>query len=172
VGYQDKISSTFAQWTRNINDYKIQQSGFEGQVIRLKTTANMYGDETEWEIVSHDIVTVSLSIPGEIPLTRLRKDVTEEVPEIKNVFLYDILPITGSSRFEDNIEKDDLLIHKIYTEREKDSYYLVLKVSEIQGNISIKQLIRKSFSCAPYNGSLPQKVQDIIDSYIEDEDKI
>ena len=132
MGYQDKISSTFAQWTRNINDYKIQQSGFEGQVIRLKTTVNMYGDETEWEIVSHDIVTVSLSIPGEIPLTRLRKDVTEEVPEIKNVFLYDILPITGSSRFEDNIEKDDLLFDNLKKENQNEA-----KLREVSPDIVV-----------------------------------
>jgi hypothetical protein len=172
MGYQDKISSAFANWNRSINDYKIKESGFEGQVIRLKIEENLYGDETEWNIVSHDVITISLSIPGEIPLDRLRADVTEEVPEIKNAFLYDILPITGASQFEDNIEQGDILIHKIYTERDKDAYYLLLKISELTGNISVKHLIKKSFNCAPYNGALPQKVQDIIDSYLEDEDKI
>lgn len=172
MGRQDRIASAMANWTRRINDYKIKESGFSGQVIRLKTTTNMYGDATEIAIVSHDVITISLSFPGEIPLKRLREDVTQEVPTTENVFLYDIIPITGSSQFENNIEEDDLLIHKIYTENSKDSYYMVLRIAELQGNISVKHLVKKSFNCAPYNEALPQKVQDIIDTYIDDEGEI
>ncbi|MFW6225418.1 MAG: hypothetical protein ACOC3V_00500 [bacterium] len=164
---QDKISNAFINWKRRIHDYKIKESGTEHNVIRIKAEINQYGDATEWDIVSYDTITVSLLLPSEIPMTRLRQSVTDEVASTENVFLFDILPIVGTAKFEDHVEKDDFLIHKIYTDNSNDEYYFILRVSEIIGNISHKQLVKKSFNCAPYNGSMPQEVQDLIDSYVE-----
>lgn len=169
---QDKISSNFAGWQRKINDYKVSQSGIESEVIRLKIVEDIYGDASEWNIITHDKIIVSLVYPGDLPLTRLRTDLTQEVPSTENVFIYDILPIEGVSQFQDNIERDDILVHKIHTDINNDDYYIVLKVSETTGNITHKHLTKKSFQCAPFNGALPQKVQDIIDSYIDEESNI
>jgi hypothetical protein len=169
MSLQDKIAKNFYNWKKRIHDYKVQESGTDNEVIRIKVTENIYGDENEWEIVSYDRITVTFTIPSDIPLTRLREDVTDAVADTENIFLYDILPIVGAARFSDNVEKGDFLICKIYGDNPNETqYYLVLRVSELMGNISHKHLLKKTFNLAPYSGSLPQEVQDIIDSYVEE----
>ncbi len=167
MGIQDKISSNQYSWLKKLNDYKIDISGSEAQTIRLKVEEDMYGDPSEISIVSHNRINIVLDIPGDLPIDRLREDVTMEIGKTQSIFLYDIIPIVGYAKFEDNIEKDDILIRKIFTDNlpESEPYYIILRVSDILGNVTIRHITRKHFNCAPYNESLPQKVQDIIDSY-------
>lgn len=172
---QDKISFTFNNWIKKVHDHKIFVNGYEAQVIRLKLEENMYGDTTQLDIISHNKIPLILDLPDEIPLDRLRPDVVTEAAKTQNVFLFDILPIRGYAQFDDNVEKEDYLIHKMYVDDRVSGstpYYLILKVSEVLGSINIKHLTRKMFDCAPYNGTLNQAVQDIIDSYNEGEDNI
>lgn len=174
MGVQDKISKTMVSWKRKIRDYSIHSSGFEGSIIRIKATENMYGDE-EMELISNDIIYVSLDIPDEIPITRLRKDVvTPNQIQTDNTFLYDILPIRGYAKWEDNLEKGDFLIHKIYDEMKDtiNTYLWILRVSELLGSISVRHLTNISFQCSPYNGVLPQTVQDVIENYTDTQEQL
>jgi len=174
LSIQDKLSKNFVSWGRKIRDYAVHTTGFEGNVIRIKATENMYGDE-EMEMISNDIVFVSLDIPDEIPLTRLRTDVvTPSQIQTDNTFLYDILPIKGYAKWADNIEKGDFLIHKIYDEmKDVENVYLwVLRISELIGSISVRHLTNISFNCAPYNGVLPSVVQDVIENYTDTQEQL
>lgn len=165
MSLQDKIIKSQINANHTLRDYKISQMGFEGQVIRLKTVENMYGDESI-EIINDDIVTLSLDLPDEIPQTRMRTDVTQAIAETESWFFYDVLPIEGYSAYDDNIEKGDLLVVKIYDSGiDVTPFYLVLRVSEIIGTISLRYMTSRKFYCSPHNMALPEAVQQIIDNY-------
>jgi len=166
VSLQDKLIQSQIGSIHKLRDYKTSQMGFEGQVVRLKVTANMYGDETI-EIINSDIITLSIALPDEIPQERMRNDLTQEVAQTESWFFYDVLPIEGYSKHEDNIEKGDLLIIKIYDDNKDDfvPFYLVLRVSEIIGTISLRYMTSRKFYCSPHNVALPSNVQTIIDNY-------
>jgi len=164
VGIQDKISKAQVSVRRKLRDYKIEQSGFEGQVIRLKTDVDMYDDETI-TLISDDVITLSLDLPEKIPYTRLRQNVTEAPATTENLFLYEILPISGYAKFTDNIEKGDILIHKIYDDVHSAPYLFILRVSELIATVSIRHITSREFQCSPYNMPLPVEVQDLITQY-------
>lgn len=167
MSLQDDLIKSQIGAIHTLRDYKVTQMGFEGQVIRLKTVENMYGDESI-EIIDDDIITLSLDLPDEIPQTRMRTDVTQAIAETQSWFFYDVLPIEGYSAYEDNIEKGDLLIIKIFDGRSDASpFYLVLRVSEIIGTVSLRYMTSRKFYCAPHNMGLPDEVKQIIDVYKE-----
>ncbi len=174
MSIQDSLSSAFVDWKRRIRDYSISNAGFQGQVIRVKVTENMYGDE-DITVIDSSIINVTLDIPDEIPLNRLRKDVvTPTQIQTQNTHLYDILPIRGQARFEDYVEEGDFLIHKIYDKgKDVDTPYLwILRVSELLGSIFIRHLTHINFYCSPYMGALPQKVQDIIETFEDNQEQL
>jgi len=167
MSYQSKIAKNNAALKRKLRDHKVTISGDDVKVIRLKVTENKYHDR-EFEVVSHGIVTLILDIPSEIPITRLRTTLSETITTTNNTYLYDILPITGFARFEDDIEKGDVLIQKVYDEDDEEqetNYLWVLQVSDILGNFSHGRLSGRKFYCAPYNMALPTEVEDIINEY-------
>jgi hypothetical protein len=166
MGIQDKIARSQISARHKLRDYNLSQSGIETQVVRLKTEENMYGDETV-EIVDNDIITLALDLPDEVPQTRLRTDVTQQIAETQSYFFFDILPIEGYSQLEDNVEKGDIIVYTIHDAKDKPSLHLVLRVSELIGTISNRYLTSRKFQCAPYNMALPQQVQDIIENYKE-----
>lgn len=166
MGIQDKIARSQITARHKLRDYNISQSGVETQVIRLKVEENMYGDETV-EIVDDDVITLALDLPDEIPQTRLRTDVTQQIADTQSYYFFDILPIEGYSRLEDNVEKGDILVYIIHDKKDSPSLYLVLRVSELIGTISNRYLTSRKFQCAPHNMGLPQQVQDIINKYKE-----
>jgi hypothetical protein len=165
MGIQDKIASSLIAWKRSVHNYKILTNGDEKKVIRIKVETNDYDDE-DWTILSNDLINVFLEIPDDIPLERLRRT-ADNLPQTTNTYLFDILPITGIARWDDNVEKGDLLIHRIYDENPNDQNPLlwILQVSQVMGSINVKYLTNKKFYCAPYNGIIPTEVQTIIESY-------
>lgn len=167
MSLQDKIIKSQIGAMHTLRDYKTSQMGFTGQVIRLKVEENMYGDESI-EIINDDIVTLSIALPDEIPQTRMRSDVTQALATTESWFFYDVLPIEGYAAYEDNIEKGDLLIIKIFDNKtDSTPFYLVLRVSDIIGTVSLRYMTSRKFYCAPHNLALPPAVQQIIDNYKE-----
>ena len=169
MAYQSKIAEASSALKRKLRDYSVKMTGDDVKIIRITLTSNKYGDETELEIISSDIVTINFDIPDQIPLSRLRTDLGSEfITTTDNVFLYDILPIIGFARFADNVEKDDFLIQKIYDEDDElnsTNYLWTLQVSEILGNFSHGRITGRRFQCAPYNGAFPASVQALINAY-------
>ena len=167
MGIQTKIATAQTKLKRSLRDYSITTAGDDVKVIRLTVTENKYGDETV-TILSHDEIILVLDVPAQIPLTRLRTSVSDIITTTNNTYIYDILPITGFARFEDHVEKGDILIHKVYDEDDEENntnYLWILRVSEIMGNFSHGRLSGKRFLCSPYNMTLPDDVQTIIDNY-------
>lgn len=166
MSIQDKLSAFHISTKRKLFDFNVSNLGVEVKAIRLKTTATRFDDE-EIEVINDDLLTVNIDLPENIPLTRLRDSVLDEVPTTESVFLYDILPIAGYAKLEDNVEKGDILIVRIFfdTTNVDDAKFFILRVSEMKGNISNRYMVHKSFDCAPHTIALPDAVQNIVDSY-------
>jgi hypothetical protein len=169
MSLQSKIAASHTKLKRKLRNYAVDQTGDDIKVIRLTMTTNKYGDDTAMTVVSHGVITLTLDIPDQIPLTRLRTDLGSELTvTTENTYLYDILPIVGFSKFTDQIEKDDFIIQKIYDEDDVTNgtnYLWTLQVTEILGNYSHGRLTGRRFQCAPYNGVFPAEVQTLVDAY-------
>ena len=168
MGIQNALSNRFNSWVKRIHDYKIDISGWSGPVIRVTTTENMYGDYTDISVVNHDILNISLDIPEEIPMTRLRQTITENLTSsTENLYMFDIVPIIGYAKFADNIARDDYLIQVYYDQDplQDTAYYLILQVTELLGNFNVNNIVNTKFQCAPYTQALTTEVQDIINQY-------
>lgn len=171
MGIQDSIANTMAGLRRNIFDYKVMMSGFNGDVIRVTTSRDMYGDLQEINVESSAKIPIVLDLPDEIPINRLRKTVTEAIPSsTENLYLYEIIPIVGYARFDDKIHKEDYLIVQIIdqdpsVDEDTDPYLFILKVSEIIATLDIRNITHTKFQCAPYNEPLPDSVQNEINLY-------
>lgn len=166
MSIQDKITKAVSPSLRKIFDYKVSASGTESQVVRLKVARNQYQDITDIDVVSHDTVVIKFPNLTELPLTRLRTELTNAPTTTTSLFLYDLLPITAIAQFQDNIEWNDILIRKLYSDLPSTpQMYLVLQVTEVFGTFSNNFLLWRQFNCAPYNEALPVEVQTIVDSY-------
>lgn len=176
MSVQDKLSKHQVKSFRKLRDYSIRVNGVETKVVRLKVQRNMYGDSTGFGIVSDDVINIVLDLPNEIPLSRLRKDVTKEVPQTQNIYLHEILPIEGQAESAHNIEREDILVVRIFDEKdgepdkEDKPYLFVLRVSEMLGMIGNRHIVAQKFQCAPYNVALPQSIQDLVDEYLSGDD--
>ena len=107
MSYQSKIAAATSGLKRKLRDYGVSQTGDDIKVIRLTVGRDKYGDETSLVVVSHDEVTITLDMPDQIPISRLRTDLGSElITTTNNTFLYDILPIMGFARFADNIDAE------------------------------------------------------------------
>ena len=165
MSIQDKIAASQILFKRRIRDYSISINGVETKVIRLKVTENKYSDEIV-EVIDHETLTIALDIPEDIPLDRLRNSNLEPTFDTQSTFLYDILPIMGTAKHTDNIEKGDILILKIMDEvTTHDPMLWTLRVSELLGVFSNRYLINRTFQCSPYNMTLSAEVQEIISIY-------
>ena len=169
MGLQNKLSKFFIKSKRKLFDMNIHIQGVELDVIRLKVTEDGYGDK-EVEVISNDELVIIIDLPEEIPLTRLRDDITSDVASTNSVFLYDILPILGFAKFDDNIEKGDIFIYKFYFDSNNinNVKYLILEATEILGNIDHQYLTWKKLNCSPYTQALPVEVQTIVDNKTTD----
>ncbi len=166
MSIQDKISSKLAPLQRKLFDRQISLMGNNVKVIRLQVVEDKYMDETI-SIIDNDIIEIILDIPAEIPLYRLgRTSSSPVITESTGLYLYDILPIEGYSKFEDNVEKGDILIKKIYDEKANtDPLLLILRISESLGSISNTDLVWKKFHCSPHNLTLTAELIQIINNF-------
>ena len=165
MSLQDRLAKSSIGLKRKMFDFAVKQNGVETPVIRVQVQRDMYG-QGRTAVIDNGTQTVFLDIPNELPMSRLRKNVTSAVAETQSVFFYDILPIEGYAKFEDNVEKDDYLIHIVKMDN-NTNWFLVLQVTEILGNIVNRHLTWKRFQCAPYSGAMPEEVQIIVDGYVE-----
>jgi hypothetical protein len=165
MSIQEKIANALSPLQRKLFDQHVNLMGSEHKVIRLKVTVDRYDTETV-DIISDDIITVILDIPTEIPLYRLRGESKEQIDSTTGLYLYDILPIEGYSKFEDNVEKFDIIIKKIYDDVDStDPMLMILRISEVLGSLNANNLVWKKFYCAPYNLRIGTSLQALIDEY-------
>lgn len=171
MSIQEKLSKAYAPLQRKLFDRQISLTGRVSDVIRLKVVENKYHDE-EIQIVSSDRIEMVIDFPAEIPLFRFRNrnldsvDISQEQIESNtSVYLYDILPIECYAKFEDKIERGDIIIVMYSDENlETQDLVLILRISEVLGSFNANSLVWRRFQCAPYNLTLTDEINAIIDS--------
>lgn len=160
---QQSLSKNLDPLRRRLYDYKINVSGVLTQVLRLKITTDKYEDE-EIDLISDDIITVYIDLGGfgELPLIRYRNGLLDIAPTNEGIYMYNIIPFKGYAKFNDRVEKGDLIIRKFSTENSNEPALIILKVTELTGSFSSTGLVWKSFNCSPFNGPLESISTNII----------
>lgn len=159
---QEKIEKMTSSTRRKLHDNDVRLLGIPLKGIHIHVEQNRYGDVTH-QLINHKSIEARIVYPGEIPLSRFRLGSAAEEVDGTGVFFFDILPIELYTKWTDNIEKEDLLYHKIIDEH-NNKIPILLKVSEIVGSIQTTLYWKKSL-CAPYNGIVPPDIQAIIDGH-------
>jgi len=140
--------------------------GRQVNVTRFYVTEDIYADEHVTKISSSDVVMKIVYPPGEIPLQRFRKSGATEKVEDTGTFFFDILPIEVYTRWADNIEVGDLILHMIKDENSK-KMGILLKVSNLFGAWDTELVWRKGWA-APFSGDVPDDVLASIDKMLQD----
>ena len=174
MSLQDKILKANDRTKRKLFDEKVTESGNNAKVVRLQVVEDDFGDETI-TLISHEEIVVAYPALEDIPLSRLRKDLSvQTTTSQQSLYLYDILPLEVRSLFVDQLHKGDILIRKLYDEtdgnivdgvsEENKPFYLTLRVTEPVGNFT-NSLVNLRFNTAPYIQKFDQSIIDIIESY-------
>lgn len=163
MSLQDKIEQSSLNLRRKLFDNQITMMGKTTKVLRLKIDVNEYNDANNVKIISQDLIECIIQYPGEIPITRGRTDEAFDTASNPHLYLFDILPISLYTKWQDNVEKYDILIDKISDERRR-SIKFILQVSEIVATFRSSLLWIKR-QCAPYNGPRNKQMDDIIGIY-------
>lgn len=159
---QEKIEKRNIGARRKLFDNGIRLIGIETNTVRLKIVEDKYGDETQ-TIVSQDNIVVRIVYPPELPIDRYRADfIPGDAVESSHTFFYEVLPIEVYSQWTDNIEKGDLLVHKVLDEQ-ANPIKILLKMSETLATFQTEVFWKKMYA-APYNGVVPIEIQTIIDA--------
>lgn len=157
---QDKLEFSSASIRRKLFDNNIAILGQTSNVIRIKPDRDKYGDENTLKIVSKDIIECIIFYPGEVPLSRGRSSLEFDQVDNSKIYLYDILPISLYTKFADNVEKYDFIIHTVKDEEDNETK-MFLQVSEIVGSFK-SSLMWKKCQCAPYNGVYTKEIENLI----------
>jgi hypothetical protein len=164
--YQDKLASASARVRRKLFDHSVLMKGRQVNVTRFYITEDIYADEQVTKISSSNVVAIIVYPPGEIPLQRFRtSDNTEKVDDT-GTFFFDVLPIEIYTRWADNIEIGDLVLHVIKDENGK-KMGILLKISNMFGAWDTELVWRKGWA-APFSGDVPEDVQASIDAQLQD----
>src|SRR5690554_226531 len=108
MSLQDKLSKSSIGLKRKLFDLAVHTSGTKCKVIRLHIKEDRYR-QSQKTLISTDPIEIFLDLPEELPMTRLRKDVTEAQAKTENIFFFETLPIDGFAKFEDNVEYGDIV---------------------------------------------------------------
>lgn len=119
MGIQDVIGKRLFNAKRKFYDIEISQIGVEQKVIALTVEEDKYGDR-DLTVTKEENITAILKFPdNEVPLENYTDSNTSGV----SLHLYDLLPIIGYFKFEDNIKKEDIILFKV---RLSDSQYKII----------------------------------------------
>lgn len=144
MGIQDKIGRAGLSRKRKLYDLNLTLTGYETLAIRLHVEENRYGDETV-NLESAQKIIAKIEYPGGIPLFQDPNGNNESVGS----FVYDFLPITGYFRFEDDIWPGDILVMRVFNEK-NEGFIQAFRISEITGNSGLG-VVSREYNLAPYN---------------------
>lgn len=162
MSIQDKISLSSLSRKRKLYDNNITNTGYERLAIRLTTETDWYGDET-LTLETHEKIICVIDWPGGIPLFTER-DETGETNRVGS-FVYDMLPIEGRFRFQDNVQSGDIILMKVY--EDVDEHWVEgLRITEIVGNVR-STVVSKVYTLAPYKFAVTSypAIQQLINDY-------
>jgi hypothetical protein len=159
---QSKLETSSLEIRKLLWNQQVELTGKESKVLRLKLSRNDYGDATEMTILSKDDITIYIDYPGLIPLIRKRSDTGFQTSiQSTNLYMWDILPIGIYAKWEDQLEKGDIILDQIKNEG-GDYSPIILQVSDEVGTFKTNLLYIK-YLAAPYNEVLPDEVMSIVD---------
>ena len=156
------ISNASAKLKRRLIDENIRKLGREMKIVRIHGQEDIFQDMTDVTELSKDVIDVILKFPAEIPLDRFRADREESVDDTR-VFFFDLLPIEAYTKFEDHVEKRDLLFFWLEDESNNKIPFL-LQVTEVFGSFNTS-LVYKKLYLAPQHGALTQSILNKISDY-------
>lgn len=170
---QDILNKKQDALRRHLFDRNIKVTGhqFEAMHVTIQEV-DLYGDALEGSSSLEDRVPVELSItyPPEVPIDRFRyvdsANQSERLEiESTGTFFFDILPIEIYSKFEDNIETGDYIIHTAEDEK-GNKIIIILQTTELIGNLR-RSLTWKKHYGSPFKGTLPPLIKDIVDELLK-----
>lgn len=161
MSIQDQISRATRDVRYTLMDNNIYVKGRSIHVVRFQVTKDMYDDETV-TFIKKDKIEVILNYPGEIPLYRFSRNNYDQSVEDTGVFFFDILPIDIFTKWKDKVIKGDYIFHSLKDE-EDNPIEILLKISEVVGRFDSERLIWRKGWCSPYNGAIPEELQEAID---------
>lgn len=175
MGLQQKLDKATIRTKRKLFDNSIKNLGLDVDAIRIRLNEDIYGNESEPSILLQDSIHCIINYPPELPLFRSRGDnnsVNPDFPQYEDsdlqgssttgIYFHEIFPIEIYTKWEDNIEKGDFVIHQIEDEQYND-LKIILKVSDALGSFR-SSLIWKKYNASLYNGKFEDMIWNRIDN--------
>lgn len=139
--------------------------GIQVNVVHIKVNSDFHKND-DVTLIDQKVITAVIDTPGEIPLFRDRSDSMDSVVDSNSgVFLFDIIPTDLYTKWQDNVERNDLLI-QFYSDENGKRAYITWQVSEVVGEFR-SSLIWKKALIAPYNGQYMSQVANVVELYKE-----
>lgn len=162
--FQSKLERASINLNRKLFDNQIKIMGKEVKVTRVKLEKNKYEDIDDIQIIKKDEIVCVINYPiGGVPLNRVRSDGFTQEVKSTNIYLFDIIPIDIYTKWQDNVERGDIIIDKVLDEN-NNVIKFILQVSEVLGEFRTSLRWKKS-QAAPFNDpSIPPEIQIEIDS--------
>ena len=161
MSIQDSISKASEKVKRKLFDNQIKVTGRCLMAVRYHVTIDMYQDE-ERTLINRDAIQAIIDYPTEIPIYRFARGSYNNDSQQTGAYLFDILPIDIFTKWQDKIEIGDFIYHCLRDEA-GNIIPILLKISEVFGSFE-KGLIWKKSWASPFNGSIPESLQNIIES--------
>ena len=171
MSFQSKLAKKVAPYQRKITDFHIEQLGSEVELTRVSIIENKYHDK-EFSITSSGSVAGIINYPdSELPILFNSSDNTDNSTSIH---MYNLLPIEGFFKFENNLNKGDILLQKIKVNPTGDVAVssnfriMMLQVVDVIGKASLEVTYLK-YHLAPITLSIDNglpALQPIIDSLL------
>ena len=162
MAIQDKIESRTIKLRRKLADKSIKVMGSNKTCLRLKIVKDEFGGTDSMDIINQDKIDIKIVFPTEVPLFRFRNpNVSNQVIESDTgVYLFDILPIEIFTKFEDNVEKGDIVCYDL-TDENDNKIYLVLQIGEMLGTFR-QHLSWKKYQAHIYTGQYTTAIDNVL----------
>jgi len=166
MSLQDKIAQSQAKARSKLHDFSITQIGTEIRAVRLKTEYSLEGDAEENIIVSHGEVDLYIDLPKEIPIDRLRRNLTSNGSSaISNIYMFDVLPIEVYPKYGSDLQTGDIIIYKLKYKNEEEFYH-VFQLTENIGSFNTREFSFQKFNTAPYLTAFTEEIKNVIEGYL------
>ena len=172
MSFQGKLAKKTSPFIRKVSDFHIEQLGTEIELTRVTIVEDKYHDK-EFTISSSGKVTGIINYPdSEMPILF---NSTDNTNNSTTIHMYDLLPIEGFFKFENNLNKGDILLQKIKVNPTGDITVssnfriMMLQVVDVIGKASLEVTYLK-YHLAPITLSISTglpALQPIIDAMLE-----
>jgi hypothetical protein len=164
MSIQTKLQRKSYLPSRKLFDNHIKVCGDEVRAALVHFEIDKYDDDTgDYQILKNKIIDCVIDYPTDIPILRYRYGSAQQTVDINEsgassgFFFFDILPIEVFTKWEDHVEKGDIIFHRIQDENNTE-FVIALQMTELLGKAT-SVLSWKKFFAAPYSGELPASIR-------------